>query len=74
MDTGGLINIFRKIGDLEDALCRPYIFCRRSQRVAATVSQNPINLALDVPNIFLTLPFFVALTLEPAGCNARLTL
>ena len=42
MDTGGLIIIFRKIGDLEDAFCRPYIFRRRSQRVAATVSQNPI--------------------------------
>ena len=42
MDTGGLIIIFRKIGDIEDAFCRPYIFCRCSQRVAATVSQNPI--------------------------------
>ena len=43
MDTVGLINIFRKIGDLQDAFYRPYIFCRRSQRVAATVSQNPVE-------------------------------
>ena len=43
MDTGGLIIIFRKIGDLEDAFCRPYIFRRRSQRVAATVSQTQYN-------------------------------
>ena len=42
MDTGGLIIIFRKIGDLKDTFCSLYIFRRRSQRVVATVSQNPI--------------------------------
>ena len=33
---------FRKIGDLKDPFFRLYIICTRSQRVAATVLQNPI--------------------------------
>ena len=40
MDTGRLIIIFGTIGDLEHAFCSPYIFCTRSQRVAALVSQS----------------------------------
>ena len=31
--------IFGKIGDLNHAFCSPYIFCIRSRRVAALVSQ-----------------------------------
>ena len=43
MDTGRLIIIFGTIGDLEHAFCSPYIFCTRSQRVAALVSQIQIT-------------------------------
>ena len=35
MDTGGLMIIFGMIGYLDHAFCSPYIFCTRSQRVAA---------------------------------------
>ena len=43
MDTGGLMIIFGMIGDLDHAFCSPYIFCTRSQRVAALVSQIQIT-------------------------------
>ena len=43
MDTGGLMIIFRMIGDLDHAFCSPYIFCTRSQRVAALISQIQIT-------------------------------
>ena len=43
MDTGGLISIFGLISDLEHTFCSPYIFCTRSQRVAALVSQIQIT-------------------------------
>ena len=42
MHTGWLIIIFRTISDLEHAFCSRYIFCTRSQRVAALVSQIQI--------------------------------
>ena len=35
--------IFGMIGDLDHAFCSPYIFCTRSQRVAALVSQIQIT-------------------------------
>ena len=37
VEVGGLIIIFRSFGDLEDAFCRPFIFCIRFQTVAALV-------------------------------------
>ena len=43
MDTGGLIIISGMISDLDHAFCSPYIFCTRSQRVAALVSQIQIT-------------------------------
>ena len=42
LKNGGLIIIFGTIGDLEHAFCSPNIFCTRSQRVAALVSQIQI--------------------------------
>ena len=35
--------IFGMIGELDHAFCSPYIFCTRSQRVAALVSQIQIT-------------------------------
>ena len=35
--------IFGMISDLDHAFCSPYIFCTRSQRVAALVSQIQIT-------------------------------
>ena len=43
MDTGGLMIIFGMISELDHAFCSPYIFCTRSQRVAALVSQIQIT-------------------------------
>ena len=47
-------NHFQGIGDLEDIFCRLYIFCTRSQRVAALVSQIQIKVRRATLSLTLT--------------------